>query len=261
MLLTDTRAFTAGANRIISLVPSQTDLLYYFGLEEETIGITKFCIHPKQWLDTKTRIGGTKMLDLEKIKSLSPTLILANKEENVKQQVETLAEELNVWVTDVKNLQDALNMINDIGMLTGKTTKATDLITDIQQKFASLQFIEPFKKVIYLIWQNPYMTIGGDTFISNMLLHAGYKNIYQESKRYPEITIADIRNSGCNYLFLSSEPFPFTQKHADELKAYLPKVKIILVDGEMFSWYGSRLLKAVDYFDKLHQNIENHSSK
>jgi ABC-type Fe3+-hydroxamate transport system substrate-binding protein len=237
MLLTDTHAFTAGSNRIVSLVPSQTELLYYFGLEHETIGITRFCIHPKQWFDTKTRIGGTKMLDTEKIKSLSPTLILANKEENVQQQVETLAEQLNVWVTDVNNLQDALNMIDDIGILTGKMQKATDLIAAIQQKFTALQFAEPLKKVIYLIWQNPYMTVGGDTFISNMLLHAGYKNIYVESKRYPEITIEDIRNSGCDYLFLSSEPFPFSQKHADELKAYLPKVKIVLVDGEMFSWY------------------------
>ncbi|MEO7049220.1 MAG: helical backbone metal receptor, partial [Ferruginibacter sp.] len=256
---TDTHAFAAVANRIVSLVPSQTELLYYFGLEEETIGITKFCIHPKQWFDTKTRIGGTKMLDLEKIKSLSPTLILANKEENVKQQIETLAGQLNVWLTDVNTLQDALSMINDIGILTGKTDKAKDIISAIQQKFATLQFAEPLKNVIYLIWQNPYMTIGGDTFISNMLSHAGYKNMYEASKRYPEITMEDIRNSDCDYLFLSSEPFPFAQKHVDELKAYLPKVKIILVDGEMFSWYGSRLLKAVDYFDKLHQNIENDS--
>jgi len=234
--------------RIISLVPSQTELLHYFGLDEETIAITKFCIHPAPWFQNKTRIGGTKAIDIEKIISLQPDLIIANKEENVKEQVESLAAHFPVWLTDVNNLEDAYQMIKDIGQLTFTSDRAKVLIDNIQNEFRELQTLPDPIPVAYLIWKDPYMTVGGDTFIHDMIEKAGMKNVFGSKKRYPEITISQIKASGCKMLLLSSEPYPFAAKHIAELSLQLPGIKIKLVDGEMFSWYGSRLLKAANYF-------------
>ena len=252
--------------KIISVVPSQTELLFDLGLNEEVIGITKFCVHPQQWFRSKTRIGGTKNLHLEKIKELRPDFIIANKEENVKEQIETLAKYFPVWISDVNNLQDAVQMMAAVGEITGRQNEAEILITQIKTNFASLtnnqipkeslhlkplQTQNPKLKTVYLIWKDPYMTVGGDTFINNMLNYAGFENIFAQLSRYPQITIEQLRAANCQLLLLSSEPYPFRQKHIDELQGQLPDTKIILADGEMFSWYGSRLLKAPAYFQEL----------
>jgi len=236
--------------RIVSLVPSQTELLHHLGLEIATIGITKFCVHPPHWQNTKNIIGGTKNINVEKIKLLKPDLIIANKEENVKEQIEELAKYFNVWVTDVQNLQSALKMIADIGELTKANLAAADLVQKIKQAFEN---IHPTKKIkaAYLIWRKPYITIGNDTFIHDMLAHCGLQNIFAHQTRYPTITIEQLKNIECQLLLLSSEPFPFKQKHLKELQHELPTTKIILVDGEMFSWHGSRLLYAAAYFNGL----------
>jgi len=246
--------------RIISLVPSQTELLYDLGLETETVGITKFCVHPQSWFKTKERVGGTKKINAAKIKELSPDLIIANKEENVKEQVEELALDYPVWLTDVNNLQDALQMITDIGRLTGKMESSNNMVEEITLNFEELaqqQTTNHKLQTAYLIWQKPYMTVGGDTFINNMLQHCGFDNIFSNKTRYPEISIAELQAANCELLLLSSEPYPFKQKHIDELSGLLPGTKIILADGEFFSWYGSRLLKAPEYFNKLIKEIGN----
>ena len=242
--------------KIISLVPSQTELLFYLGLENETIGITKFCIHPEIWFRTKTRVGGTKTLNIEKIIALEPDLIIANNEENVKDQVETLAREFPVWVTNVVNFETSIKMISDIGQLVGKEEKIKNLILKIKNKFAALESeiaarnISPIRSA-YFIWNNPYMTIGGDTFINDMMKRCGLKNIFEDEKRYPEVSIEQLKKMDCTLILLSSEPFPFAEKHIAELQVELPGVKILLADGEMFSWYGSRLLEAATYFKEL----------
>ncbi len=254
--------------RIISLVPSQTELLYSLGLEEETVGITKFCVHPGQWFQTKTRIGGTKTINYDCIRQLQPDLIIANKEENVKEQVELLANDYPVWLTDVNTLADALQMIHDVGELTGKQNLAFSLTRNISHRFKELDQPQTtnFKPILsvaegqtsdlklqtaYLIWQKPYMTVGGDTFIHDMLSRCGFNNIFADRKRYPETNIPELHTSNLKLLLLSSEPYPFKQKHIEELSAQLPGCKIVLVDGEYFSWYGSRLLEAPSYFKKL----------
>ncbi|MGG9963810.1 helical backbone metal receptor [Ferruginibacter sp. SUN106] len=244
-----TLAFTP--QRIVSLVPSQTELLHYLGLEEETVGITKFCIHPKEWYRNKTRVGGTKTVNPAAIKKLQPHLIIANKEENVKEQIEELANEYNVLVTDVNNVSEALQMISCIGTLTGKDKEATQLITRIENNFSTIHQPAIPIKTAYLIWNNPYMAAGGGTFINDMMDKAGLKNIFQDNKRYPGITIADLQIAGCQLLMLSSEPYPFKQKHIDELQQHLPNTKIILADGEMFSWYGSRMLLVPEYLHSM----------
>lgn len=237
--------------RIISLVPSQTELLSALGLEMETIGITRFCIHPANWFNTKKRIGGTKNVHIDEIRKLQADLVIANKEENVREQIEQLALDHPVWLTDVNNLEDALKMILDIGVLTGKKELSLSLAFQIKTAFDCLPKIRPGVKTAYMIWRNPWMTTGGDTFIHDMMRHCGFENIFAHKTRYPETSIEELKTRDCQLLLLSSEPYPFTQKHLDELKTILPGTGIKLVDGEFFSWYGSRLLEAPTYFKKL----------
>jgi hypothetical protein len=242
--------------RIISLVPSQTELLHYLQLDNKVVAMTKFCVHPKKWFNTKIKIGGTKALDLEKITELNPDLIIANKEENVKEQIETLARQFPIWLTDVNNFEDALQMINDIGVLTDSTEQADHLNKKIIHSFSNLnEGNTSQKRAVYLIWKNPYMTIGGDTFINDMLSKSGFINVFKHRKRYPEISLQEIADSNCDLVFLSSEPYPFQQKHIAELQQALPDKIIKLADGEMFSWYGSRLLKTAEYLKNLSESF------
>jgi ABC-type Fe3+-hydroxamate transport system substrate-binding protein len=241
--------------RIVSLVPSQTELLYDLGLEAETVGITKFCVHPESWFRNKKRIGGTKNVHLDIVHSLQPDLIIANKEENVKEQVEALAAQYPVWISDVNNLEDACNMIHDLGIITGKTAKAIEIAKEVQQRFTQLQSLSPTLRTAYLIWKNPYMTIGNDTFIHYMLSQCGLQNVFADRTRYPAVTVEELQAATCQVLLLSSEPYPFKQQHIDELQNQLPGTRILLVDGEMFSWYGSRLLQAPGYIDALLRNF------
>ena len=236
--------------KVISIVPSITELLYELGLAEGVVGITKFCVHPEHWFRAKTKIGGTKNINIQKIKELKPDLIIANKEENVKEQVEELAKDFNVLLTDVNDYDEALKMIQSVGNAVHKGFEANVLVNKIESSFSELQ-INSYKTAAYFIWQNPYMTVGGDTFINSMMMKAGFKNSFSEKLRYPQTTIDELKNLQPEYILLSSEPFPFKQKHADELQLQLPQSKIILVDGEMFSWYGSRMLKAAGYFKNL----------
>ncbi len=248
--------------RIISVVPSQTELLYHLGLEQEVIGITKFCIHPDTWFRTKTRVGGTKQLNPDIIKQLHPDLIIANKEENVKEQIEELSgveKGFPVWISDVNNLEDAYEMIGQIGLITGKSQQANEITAQIKENFSLLPIHHSALTCCYLIWKDPFMTVGGDTFIHSMLQVAGFDNIFKTRTRYPEVTIESIAAINPALLFLSSEPFPFNQKHAAELQAQLPGTKVVLVDGEFFSWYGSRLREAAGYFSKLYDEITDKS--
>ncbi len=240
--------------RIISLVPSQTELLYDLGLEDEVTGITKFCIHPQKWFRSKTRIGGTKQLHLNQIRELTPDLIIANKEENTREQIEELAKEFPVWTSDVNNYSQALEMIMAIGKMTGKEMEAQKLFDEIRKEFSKLSAVKKYRAA-YFIWKDPYMVAGHDNFIHDMMQHAGFENVFSDRTRYPSISIDELKSLNCEVLLLSSEPYPFSQKHIDELQPLLPGIKILLVDGEMFSWYGSRMAKAPAYFMQLQNQV------
>ena len=242
--------------KIISLVPSQTELLHYLGLENETIGITKFCIHPHEWFITKKRVGGTKNIDHKKIATLHPDLVIANKEENTKEDIETLSAKYPVWLTDIHNLAGALEMIRDIGKLTARNHEAMAL-AKLLKKLYPLHFKKTGRiAVVYLIWKDPFMTVGGDTFINSMLEYAGFDNVFSDLSRYPVISMEDINNSAARIILLSSEPYPFKEKHLKQMTLDTNK-KIVLADGEMFSWYGSRLLYAKEYFKKIMDHIHS----
>ena len=250
------------AKKIISLVPSQTELLYDLGLRDEVIGITKFCIHPDEWFRNKTRIGGTKNVDINKITELKPDLIIANKEENTKGDIEELEKIAPVWISDIFNLNDALNMIQSLGSIVNKELEAKNIVDEITLEFNLLNnFITnqsyKTKTCCYLIWQNPFITIGADTFINNMLNLCGFENVFANQNRYPTTSLQEICSKKPDLIMLSSEPFPFKEKHINELQDSIPDSKIILVDGEMFSWYGSRLVNSPKYFLELLKQLKN----
>ena len=239
--------------RIISIVPSQTEYLFHLGLDIEVIGITRFCIHPRRWKKEKVNIGGTKTLNLPLIRSLNPDVIIGNKEENERAQIEELSGEFPVWMSDVPDLERATGMMSEIGSLTGRIEAATDITTKINAGFRELQKqISPSpKRVLYLIWYKPWMAAGPATFIGDMIAKCGFQNVISAGGRYPELSPKEIMLLQPDVVFLSSEPFHFSGKHERELREKLPTARIIPVDGEYFSWYGSRLLDAPEYFLSL----------
>jgi ABC-type Fe3+-hydroxamate transport system substrate-binding protein len=232
--------------RIISLVPSITELLYYLGLESEVLGITKFCVHPEEWLKQKIIIGGTKNLNLKKIEGLSPDLIIANKEENVQDQIELLSKTFNVYLTDINTYDDALQLILDIGELTSTGELANTIHSNTISAFEGFQSINSIGSCLYLIWNEPMMAAGKNTYIDAMLTKVGFDNIIQLT-RYPEMSQEIIEKLKPDYILLSSEPYPFNEKHLEQFSNIFPNAKIRLVDGEMFSWYGSRIQKLPEY--------------
>lgn len=234
--------------RIISLVPSQTELLVDLGLEERIVGVTKFCIYPHHLRKRKTIVGGTKNYRFDVIDSLKPDLILGNKEENDQKGIEKLAEKYPVWMSDIFSLEDNYWMIDQVGKLTDTEESAQDLIQKIRFSFEA-----PIPKkgtCVYLIWNDPIMAAGRDTFIDVMLEKAGFQNLIQRS-RYPVLEKEDLQRLKPDFLLLSSEPFPFKEKHLDFFQSFLTNSKIHSVDGALFSWYGSRLVHSVDYFRRL----------
>ena len=238
--------------RIVSLVPSQTELLHYLGLQDEVIGITKFCVHPENWFRDKKRVGGTKSLNLDTIKAMRPDLILANKEENVQEQIEELAKSFPVWISDINTVEDGISMVRNVGVLTGTMTNAIELDRELKAAYRALsKNTYRTKNVAYFIWKDPWMTVGGDTFISDMMSRIGWNNVYANKFRYPHVDLSDLATRNVDLVLLSSEPFPFKEEHIAEIKGALPNAEVRLVDGEMFSWYGSRMLLAVDYFKEL----------
>ena len=238
--------------RIISLVPSQTELLYDIGLGERVVGITKFCVRPEEWFRTKARVGGTKQVHLDRVRALEPDLIIANKEENTREDIEALAQESPVWVSDVRDLDQALDMVARVGALTDTTERAGELVAAITAAFDGLAPLQPTLSAAYLIWREPWMAVGGDTFIDDMLQRCGLRNVFSGREgRYPAVSPAELAAADPDVVLLSSEPYPFGEKHLQEIGLLLPGVPVRLVDGEAFSWYGSRLLHAPAYFSGL----------
>lgn len=242
--------------RIVSLVPSQTELLYDLGLDHEIVGITDYCIRPKHWKYPKSKLGGTKKLSLGSIRKLNPDLIIGNKEENDREQIEALIGHYPVWISDIRHIRDACQMIETIAVITGKQEMARNMVGEIQKSFEQLAVMKkPRREAAYFIWRKPYMVAGGDTFISAMMDYCGLNNFFIQHARYP--VVSNIHSlEGCEVILLASEPFPFQQKHIEEIRTYLPFSKFRLVDGEMFSWYGSRLLQAPSYFRKLIKEMQ-----
>ncbi len=251
--------FENAPTRIVSLVPSQTELLFDLGLEKNIVGITKFCVHPFYAKSVSAVVGGTKKVHYDKIKALNPDIIIANKEENTLEIVQELRKICTVWVTDIITIDDNFQMISDFGKIFNRRTEAQKWIDKISFSLKDFKhFTEhiPQRKAAYFIWREPYMVAGSNTFIDELLQLNNFRNIYGGGDRYPEVELKKIRLQGDPELvLLSSEPYPFKEEHAFEIGRYTHHAKTVFVDGEMFSWYGSRLLKAFNYFKRLQNRI------
>ena len=229
--------FSYPPKRILSLVPSQTELLLDIGAP--VIGRTKFCTHPKEQLKDISVVGGTKKFRFDKIRKLQPDLVIGNKEENYKEGILELGKEYPVWMSDIFDLDDAFDMMKAVGLLSGRETQAQPIIDECKQAIQSVQ--DKFcGRVIYFIWKSPWMAAGKNTFIDVLLKHLGYTNLVNEN-RYPELSIGEISSLKPDRILLSSEPFPFKEKHLQETTKLWPDIDIQLVDGELYSWYGSRM--------------------
>ncbi len=248
--LNNTIHLTATPQRIVSLVPSLTELVVDLGAGEQLVGRTKFCIHPKHINKMCVSIGGTKNININKLHNLTPDLIIANKEENTLVQIQQLQQQYPVWISDVNTYDDALHMITGISQALNKVPQGITLINAIEHAKHQLQYSQT-PQVAYLMWHKPYMAAANNTFINSMLQQAGFTNVFANLVRYPIVTINDLQHAAPEFIFLSSEPFPFAQQHIAQLQQHVPHSKLILVDGELFSWYGSRLVQAFHYFKTL----------
>lgn len=244
--------------RIISLVPSQTELLVDLGLEDHIIGVTKFCVHPQHLRMNKTIVGGTKEVNFEKIRDLNPDIILCNKEENTPEMVKELEKICPVYVSDVISIEEAIEAILHFGIIFNSRELSVSLMQSIQKQFSDFKSLyKEHRRVLYFIWRNPWMAAGKDTFINSLLELNNWENLAKDpNNRYPEIEIEDLTGLNPDLVLLSSEPFPFKEKHITEIRAHY-KGPIVLVDGEFFSWYGSRLIPALKYFRRLQMKLSN----
>lgn len=239
--------------KIVSLVPSLTELL--IDLDADVIGRTRFCIHPSEKIKDITIVGGTKNPNIEKIKALKPDLIVGNKEENNEQDFLELSRHFQTEVTDISTVADAMQSILRLGEITGKGDRATQLFNEIKALIPEKSRI-PKRNVVYLIWKKPLMSIGRDTYIHDVLSMYGLENVFGDSTRYPEISFQDIRSKKPDLILLSSEPYPFSSKHIAEFEAEIPSAKTVLVNGEWFSWYGSRMIPAFRALQIWRENLE-----
>lgn len=228
-------------NTVISLVPSHTELLIDLGLKSVLKGRTKFCIHPQKHVKDLQIVGGTKTPNFNRINQIRPDLIICNKEENNKEDVYRLSERYPVWVSDIKTYQDSCEMIEEMAQIFNVQTTSTSIIDRSAEKLKTLSRDLPVSAA-YLIWRKPYMTVGSDTYINDIMGRLGYKNVFSRLNRYPTISIEDLKSVSPDFLLLSSEPFPFNIKHIKEFENVMRNTEVRLVDGEVFSWYGSRII-------------------
>ncbi|WP_034259149.1 ABC transporter substrate-binding protein [Aequorivita capsosiphonis] len=246
--------FEKTPSRIVSLVPSQTELLVDLGLRSQIVGVTKFCLHPADLRNKKNIVGGTKSVKLNKVKSLQPDIIICNKEENTEEMVLQLEKIAPVWISDVNSVSDSFKMIEAFGEIFNVSEKAAAINTKIASELQAFQEFAsdlPLRKVLYLIWKNPYMAAGRDTFINKLLAINNFKNLIEDPKsRYPEVNTELFKEA--DVVLLSTEPYPFKEAHVLKLQNEI-EAEVLLVDGEYFSWYGSRLQNAFKYFKTLHE--------
>jgi ABC-type Fe3+-hydroxamate transport system substrate-binding protein len=238
--------------RIVSLVPSQTELLYDLGLQDEVVGITKFCIYPDEWYRKKQRVGGTKQLNIATIGALNPDFIIGNKEENTKEDIQALEAIAPVWMSDIYTFDDALQMIEQVGELVGKNEAAEELVIDIQHNFELIDLPSKSTSFLYFIWKDPDFIVGQHTFIDSLLSKIGFDNLCKEN-RYPQWKETEIQP---DCVFLSSEPYPFTEEHIILYQERFPNSKIRVINGEMCSWYGSRIKLAPAYFNNFMNELD-----
>jgi len=244
----------APPRRIVSLIPSTTELLCALGLADALVGVTVYCIEPRDVVRTKTRVGGEKNPDLSVILALAPDLVVANIEENRVEDVAALrAAGLRVWVTYPRTVVEALTMIGDLGEVTGAHEHARALLATLKPLYARARARAAARRpvsVFYPIWRQPWMTIGADTYVHDLLATCGGANVFGDRARYPTVTLEEMAARRPEVILLPDEPFRFRRAHLADFDPYpaVPAVRerrIHLVGGKPFSWHGPRLAEAL----------------
>jgi ABC-type Fe3+-hydroxamate transport system substrate-binding protein len=241
--------------RIVSLIPSTTEILCALGLGDALVGVTVYCVEPRDVVRGKTRIGGEKDPDLARIRALEPDLVVANVEENRREDIDQLrAWSIPVWVTYPRTVVAGIRLIGELGEVTGAGTRAREMLRDLEPLYARVERATADRSpvaVFYPIWRGPYMTINGDTYIHDMLRVCGGRNIFADRpERYPTVTLDDVAARRPEVILLPDEPFRFRRAHLADFAAYaeVPAVRdgrIHLVDGKPFSWHGPRIAEAL----------------
>ena len=244
--------------RLASLCPSLTELLFDLGLGSSVVGRTKFCVHPEGAVDAVEKVGGTKDPRIDRIIELQPDLVLINEEENRKEDAEVLAEAgIRCHVSLPRDAAETADMVRSIGAAVGRVSEAGEIARDIDHRAARVRREaedRPTVSFAYLVWRDPLMTVNADTFVSSLLALPGGRNVFaDEPDRYPEINAERLGAADPDVVLLSSEPFPFRERHAEELArdSGLPVDRFLLVDGELLSWHGSRTPAGIDYAETL----------
>nr|WP_314541272.1 helical backbone metal receptor [uncultured Massilia sp.] len=244
--------------RIVCLVPSITELLCTLGLAPRLVGRTGFCIHPRDTVAAIPKVGGTKDVNVEKIRRLAPTHVIVNIDENEKPTVDALAAFVpHVVVTHPNAPRDNLALARSMGALFGADAAAARWCAAFDDEYARLRAMPPGppRTVLYCIWQDPWMTVSKDTYIAAMLAEIGWTVPLLGTERYPRFAWSQELVDGLDAVLLSTEPYRFTEQHADALEKQLG-IPVLLVDGEMMSWYGSRALEGVRYLRRLRGMLE-----
>ena len=253
--------------RVVSLCPSLTELVFDLGRGDTLVGRTKFCVHPADRVGAVETVGGTKNPKLDRIVALRPDLVLLNEEENRREDADALAAAgVPLQVSFPRDAPGTAAMVRDIGVALGAAAAADRIADEIEARTARVRAEAAARAVrgvppvrwAYLIWRRPWMAAGGDTFVTALLDQAGGANVFGSAPaRYPEVTADALRAADPDVVFLSSEPFPFAERHVDELveETGLPHERFCFADGELLSWHGSRTVAGVDYADTLLEGV------
>lgn len=236
-------------HRIVSLVPSITELLFDLGLGGEVVGRTGFCVHPWEQVRRVTKVGGTKDVRMDRVRALEPTHVIVNVDENLRSDAEALREFVpHVVVTHPLGPRDNLALYRQLGAAFGCEERAEELCARFEAAYAAAASTpNPPRRVLYLIWREPWMTVGSDTYISRTLATFGWETQPDQTEpRYPEIRLEDLAGA-VDVVLLSSEPFHFKEAHVGEVREAVPGADVRLIDGEMTSWYGSRAIAGLEY--------------
>jgi len=249
-----------GSSRIVSLVPSITELVCDLGLGPQLVGRTGFCVHPRDMIGAIPKVGGTKTVNLKKIRALEPTHVILNIDENKKETAEALAKFVpHLVVTHPLAPLDNLALYRLIGGIFGREHETEALCRRLQSAHDTLAAKKHAKrKVLYLIWKDPWMTVSRDTYISRTLALAGLETLPDSAAaRYPEFSLDDAWLAEADMVLLSSEPYMFREKHVAELAEHrtFAGKPVRLIDGEMTSWYGSRAIEGLAYLREFRRSI------
>jgi ABC-type Fe3+-hydroxamate transport system substrate-binding protein len=236
--------------RVVSLCPSITESVFRLGKGSTLVGRTKFCVQPVGEVDAIERVGGTKNPKLERIVALRPDLVFMNEEENRREDAEALrAYGVQVLSTFARDVAGAASSLREMGAALDARDRAEALAGAIERAAAELSTSTKARtRFVYLIWREPLMAAGAGTYVDALLTLASGDNVARSyAERYPEVELATLAEA--EKILLSSEPFPFEQRHVSELAnaTQLPLDRFVLVDGELLSWHGARTLEGLRY--------------